>query len=68
MKDTPTVGQIAKGICSSSKYVDLFYDTLYPRFVNLSKTLNLENGSWGVEAVVKIGLSSYLRCNFDWVG
>jgi biotin carboxylase len=61
MADKPVIDErysnglvrLPKGYVLPSKYVDLFYDTLYPRFVNLSKTLNLENGSWGVEAVVK---------------
>ncbi|NLS45111.1 MAG: ATP-grasp domain-containing protein [Firmicutes bacterium] len=45
--------RLPKGYILPSKYIDLFYDTLYSRFKDMFHTIGLKNGSVGVEAVVK---------------
>lgn len=61
MADKPVVseefanGQIKlpKAYLLPSKYIDLYYNTLHNKFVQLAKSLNLKDGSFSVEAVVK---------------
>lgn len=48
--------RLPKGYVLPSKYIDLFYETLYEKFTKLSKAIGLQNGSVGVEAIVKDGI------------
>ena len=47
--------KLPKGYVLPSKYIDLFYNTVFDNFKALSNDLGLKNGSWGVEAIVKDG-------------
>ncbi len=61
MADKPVIGEkstngsvrLPKAYILPSKYLKLCYEKLYPKLAVLSKTLGLQNGSLGVEAIVK---------------
>lgn len=48
--------KLPKGYVLPSKYIDLFYSTVFDDFKSLSEDLGLKNGSWGIEAIVKDGV------------
>lgn len=45
--------KLPKGYVLPSKYIDLYYSTLHEKFINMSNSLMLKNGSIGVEAIIK---------------